>query len=107
MNKQSDRKEVSSSTPKAPRKPLKNDASSEEVCPKEKNVPDEKKAKAKAKAKATPAKTGKNSASVKKTPDKSAAQSAPNPKSKSRIQKEIEAMSLDSSSISFYLHKQK
>lgn len=107
MNKQSDRKEASSSIPKAPRKPLKNGASSEEVRPKEKNVPDEKKAKAKAKAKATPAKTGKNSASVKKTPDKSAAQSAPNPKSKSRIQKEIEAMSLDSSSISFYLNKQK
>lgn len=103
MNKQSDRKEASSSIPKAPRKPLKNGASSEEVRPKEKNVPDEKKAK----AKATPAKTGKNSASVKKKPDKRAAQSAPNPKSKSRIQKEIEAMSLDSSSISFYLNKQK
>ena len=103
MNKQSDRKEASSSIPKAPRKPLKNGASSEEVCSKGKNVPDEKKAK----AKATPAKTGKNSASVKKKPDKRAAQSAPNPKSKSRIQKEIEAMSLDSSSISFYLNKQK
>ena len=78
MNKQSDRKEASSSIPNAPRKPLKNGASSEEVRPKEKNVPDEKKAKAKAKAKATPAKTGKNSASVKKTPDKSAAKSGSN-----------------------------
>ena len=103
MNKQSARKEVSSSTPKAPRKPLKNGASSEEVCSKGKNVSDE----TKAKAKATPAKTGKNSTSVKKKPDKSAAKSGSNPKSKSRIQKEIEAMSLDSSSISFYLNKQK
>lgn len=103
MNKQSDRKEASSSIPKAPRKPLKNGASSEEVRPKEKNVPDEKKAK----AKATPAKTGKNSTSVKKNPDKSVAKSGSNPKSQSKIQKEIEAMSLDSSSISFYLNKQK
>ena len=103
MNKQSDRKEASSSIPKAPRKPLKNGASSEEVRPKEKNVPDEKKAK----AKATPAKTGKNSTSVKKKPDKRAAQSAPNPKSKSRIQKEIEAMSLDKNSIHYYINKRK
>lgn len=105
MNKQSARKEVSSSIPKAPRKPLKNGASSEEVRPKEKNVPDEKKAKAKAKA--TPAKTGKNSASVKKTPDKSAAKSGSNPKSQSKIQKEIEAMCLDKNSIHYYINKRK
>lgn len=105
MNKQSDRKEASSSIPKAPRKPLKNGASSEEVRPKEKNVPDEKKAKAKAKA--TPAKTGKNSASVKKTPDKSAAKSGSNPKSQSKIQKEIEAMCLDKNSIHYYINKRK
>lgn len=103
MNKQSDRKEVSSSTPKAPRKPLKNDASSEEVCSKGKNVSDE----TKAKAKATPAKTGKNSTSVKKNPDKSAAKSGSNPKSQSKIQKEIEAMSLDKNSIHYYINKRK
>ena len=103
MNKQSDRKEVSSSTPKAPRKPLKNDASSEEVCSKGKNVSDE----TKAKAKATPAKTGKNSTSVKKNPDKSAAKSGSNPKSQSKIQKEIEAMCLDKNSIHYYINKRK
>ena len=103
MNKQSDRKEASSSTPKAPRKPLKNDASSEEVCSKGKNVSDE----TKAKAKATPAKTGKNSTSVKKNPDKSAAKSGSNPKSQSKIQKEIEAMCLDKNSIHYYINKRK
>lgn len=103
MNKQSARKEVSSSTPKAPRKPLKNGASSEEVCSKGKNVPDE----TKAKAKATPAKTGKNSTSVKKNPDKSAAKSGSNPKSQSKIQKEIEAMCLDKNSIHYYINKRK
>ena len=103
MNKQSARKEVSSSTPKAPRKPLKNDASSEEVCSKGKNVSDE----TKAKAKATPAKTGKNSTSVKKNPYKSAAKSGSNPKSQSKIQKEIEAMCLDKNSIHYYIDKRK
>ena len=103
MNKQSARKEVSSSTPKAPRKPLKNGASSEEVCSKGKNVSDE----TKAKAKATPAKTGKNSTSVKKNPDKSAAKSGSNPKSQSKIQKEIEAMCLDKNSIHYYINKRK
>lgn len=103
MNKQSDRKEVSSSIPKAPRKPLKNGASSEEVCSKGKNVSDE----TKAKAKATPAKTGKNSTSVKKNPDKSAAKSGSNPKSQSKIQKEIEAMCLDKNSIHYYINKRK
>lgn len=103
MNKQSARKEVSSSTPKAPRKPLKNGASSEEVCSKGKNLSDE----TKAKAKATPAKTGKNSTSVKKNPDKSAAKSGSNPKSQSKIQKEIEAMCLDKNSIHYYINKRK
>lgn len=103
MNKQSARKEVSSSIPKAPRKPLKNGASSEEVCSKGKNVSDE----TKAKAKATPAKTGKNSTSVKKNPDKSAAKSGSNPKSQSKIQKEIEAMCLDKNSIHYYINKRK
>lgn len=103
MNKQSARKEASSSISKTPRKPLKNGASLEEVCPMGKNVPDEKKTK----VKATPAKNGKNSISIKRNPDKSSPvrESHNNPK-KEITNKDFDKY-LDKNSIRYYLNKRK